>query len=346
MRMEKQADNTNTCVLVKKDGSYHYERNHNDIHVSVSEGELTPDALNHLVALLQRPDLVNLRQSDIPVRMFFFGDQIQVNVFRKDHWQDLIFPDSKDRKKLVPTVELLDDWFTALPKLQHREFTEFEARNNCLTEHKIELRTRPRPAPAVKPPRWLVVAGLPPPPPEPPPPPPTFTLWIAVTSFGDPMQQRCAVIYPDGRFHSEKSSLGAGDRLISQVTEGMLPLPSFDSLRQLLADPEWRLDYKEQLPPESQIRGGEILHLQIPVPGRVYTSVFMNVDYQQFPDLSGAPTQTQDLASFPRSHEKLVAPLRAWFKKNIEEANLPASPHAVANLCHPESSSPFPSFPL
>jgi hypothetical protein len=346
MRMEKQADNTNTCVLVKKDGSYHYERNHNDVHVSVSEGELTPEALNHLIGLLQRPDLMNLRQSDIPVRMFFFGDQIQVNVFRKDHWQDLIFPDSKDRKKLVPTVESLDDWFTALPKLQHREFTEFEARNNCLTEHKIELRTRPLPPPAVTPPKWLAVEGLPPAPAAPPPPPPTFTLWIAVTSFGDPMQQRCAVIYPDGRFHSEKSSLAVGDRLISQVTEGTLPLPSVDSLRKLLADPEWRVDYKEQLPPESQIRSGEIVHLQIPVPGQVYTSVFMNVDYQQFPDLSAAPTQTRDLASFPGSHQKLVLPLRGWFKTNIEDTNVPISRNGVANLCHPDSATPFPSFPL
>lgn len=352
MRMEKEADNTNTCVLVKRDGSYHYERNHHDVHVSVSEGELTPDALVRLVALLQRPDLVNLRQSDIPVRMFFFGDQIQLNVFRKDHWQDLIFPDSKDRKKLVPTVESLDDWLTALPKLQHREFTEFEARNNCLTEHKIELRTRPLPPPAVTAPKWLAVDGLPPAPrsgspsPEKPEPPrPTFTLWMAVTSFGDPMQQRCAVIFPDGRFHSEKSSQAFGNEVISQVTEGALPLPAFDSLRHLLDAPEWQVDYKEQLPPESQIRSGEIVHLQIPVPGRVYKSVFMNLDFQQFPDLSGAPTQTRDLASFPGSHQKLVGPLRTWFKKNIEEAKIPPLRNGTANLCSPESPTAFPSFP-
>lgn len=351
MRMEKQADNTDTCVLVKKDGSYHYERNHNDVHVSVSEGELTPDALSRLVALLRGPDLLRLRQSDIPVRMFFFGDQIQLNVFRGDHWQDLIFPDSKDRKKLVPTVESLDDWFTALPKLQHREFTEFEARNNCLTEHKIELRMRPLPPPAVKPPKWLMVQALPPAPQtrsvqaqKPEPPPPTFTLWMTVTSFGNPMQQRCAVIYPSGRFHSERSSQTFGNEVISQVTEGTLPMPVFDSLRSLLSAPEWLLEYNEQLPPESQIRGGEIVHLQIPVPGRVYRSVFMNVDYQQFPDLSGAPTQTRDLASFPGSHERLIAPLRAWFKKNVEDANAPAAQSGVANLCTPDSPAAFPSF--
>lgn len=353
MRMEKQAENTNTCVLVKKDGSYHYERNHNDVHVSVSEGQLSPEALGHLTSLLNRPDLVNLRQSEIPVRMFFFSDQIQLNVFRSDHWQDLIFPDIKDRKKLVPTVESLDEWFTALPKLQHREFTEFEARNNCLTEHKIELRIRPLPPPAVVPPKWLVVEALPPPPQadkakaeKAEAPPPSFTLWMAVTSFGDPLQQRCAVIYPDGRFHSENSTQTFGDQVVSQVTEGTLPLPVFDSLRQLLRAPEWQVDYNEQLPPESQIRGGEIIHVQIPFPGRLYKSIFMNVNYQVFPDLSGGPTQTRDLASFPGSHQKLVAPLRTWFKTNIQEATIAADNNGTVNQCTPANSAPFPSFPL
>jgi hypothetical protein len=344
MRMEKQADNTDTCVLLKKDGSYHYERNHHDEHVSVSEGELTRDALNRMVVLLQRPDLVNLKQNDIPVRMFFFGDQIQLNIFRQDHWQDLIFPDAKDRKKLVPSVESLDDWLTALPKLQHREFTEFEARNNCLTEHKIELRTRPLPPPTVMPPKWLSVEAQAPPPPKPAPPPPTYTLWMTVTSFTNPMQQRCAVIYPDGRIHSERSSQEYNDQVISHVTEGTLPPPAFDSLRQLLDAPEWRVEYDEHLPAESQIRGGEIVHLQIPVPGGIYKSIFMNVDYQQFPDLSGAPTQTRDLASFPGSHLKLVMPLRAWFKQNVEEATLPPARNTAANLCKPEAEPAFPSF--
>ena len=72
----------------------------------------------------------------------------------------------------------------------------------------------------------------------------------------------------------------------------------------------------------------------------------MNVDYQQFPDLSGAPTQTRDLASFPGSHLKLVMPLRTWFKKNIEDAKTTPAFSGVANLCSPESPTAFPSFPL
>ena len=342
LRLEREADNTKTCVLLKKDGSFHYERNHNDEHVTVYEGELPAEDLTNVQSLLQRPDLANLKQGDIPVPLFNFGDQIQVNVFRHDHWQDLVFPDSKDRKKLVPTVDSLVDWLAGLPKYPHRQFTEFEARNNCLTEHKIELRTRPVPPPAITPPKLPQVEGLAPPPESThiaPPleasPTPSFTLSMTVTRFGNPMQRRCVTIYADGRFHTERTTQSYGDHATYEVMEGVFPTQLLDSLQQVLSAAEWKLEYREQLPNQVFIRGGEMVRVQIPGPGHILNSAFMNVDYQPLPNLNDIPVQTTDIAAIPGGHQKLVAPLRAWFKKNIEDARFVPTKDAIPNACRP-----------
>ena len=342
LRLEREADNTKTCVLLKKDGSFHYERNHNDEHVTVYEGELPAEGLAKVQSLLRRPDLANLKQGDIPVPLFNFGDQIQVNVFRQDHWQDLVFPDSKDREKLVPTVDALVDWLGTLPRLPHRQFTEFEARNNCLTEHKIELRARPLPPPAITAPKLPQVEGLAPPPESrdvapraKTPPAPSFSLSMTVTRFGNPMQRRCVVIYPDGRFHTERTTQSYGEHATYQVMEGMYPPQFLDSLQQVLSAPEWKLEYKEQLPNQVFIRGGEMVHVEVPGPGHILKSAFMNVDYQPLPNLNEVPVQTTDIAAIPGGHQKLVAPLRAWFKKNIEDVRFIPTKDAIPYACKP-----------
>jgi hypothetical protein len=353
LRVEREADNTNTCVLLKKDGSYHYEKNHNDQYVTVYEGELTPESRENIERLLQQPDLLNVKQSALPAPAFAF-DEVIVNVFRADHWQDLVFAGSKDRRSLVPTVSTLVDWLGSLPRLPHRELTEFEGRNNCLTEHKIELRVRPArpPQPVPNSPAAAEAspgqysssrnpssdqasntsaAGVSPVAPVA---PPSFLLWISIVHFGEPMQRRCAMVYPDGRYHVEKTSQAAGAHAFSQVMEGTLPGAALDSLREITSAPEWQVEYEEQLPSEVMVLGGEMIEVRLPAPDGILRSAFMNVDYQKIgTELS---RQIEDLATVPESHLRVISPLRAWYTKNLEDAKLPVVKSGVANLCEPD----------
>jgi hypothetical protein len=339
LRLEKREIYTNTCVLLKKDGSYHYERIHGLDHVTVLEGELSPDALGKVSSLLERPDLAKLKQDDILEPLMPLGDEVQVNVFRRDHWQDLIFSDSRDRKHVVPTVDSLLDWLNALPKLPHRELTEFEGRNNCLTERKIELQSRPFPPPIALPPDihasepGLVEKGLRDPGMEA---PPEFLLRMTVDRVGDPRQRRCAIVYPDGKYHTEKTTQGTGEVMHSQVSESDVAPSELENLRRILNAPEWGVEYHEQPPPGIFIRAGEFVHLQIPGANGIEKSVFANLD---FTPISGADShmETDDIAAIPGSHGKLLAPLRAWFKKNVEDAKLPVLKDVPASNCKPRS---------
>jgi hypothetical protein len=342
LRLERREPYTTTCALLKRDGSFHYERIHSADRVTVLEGELPPDELAKVAALLQHADLVKLTQDDILEPLLPFGEELQVNVFRRDHWQDLVFPDSKDRKKLVPTVDSLVDWLGTLPRLPHREMTEFEGRNNCLTDRPIELRSRPLPPPVMLPPDIHVSiprtldADLGSTGDAAPPPSPDFLLRMTVDRVGNPMQRQCAVIYPDGRYHAETSSQSSGESMHSQVMEGVLPPPELDALRQILDAPEWRVEYNEQAPPGIVVRGGEFVRIQIPGPHQILHSVFANLDFTPIPG-SSAEAQNNDLAAIPGSHLKLLAPLRTWFKQDVEDAKLPPIKDVPATNCKPRN---------
>jgi len=344
LRLERESSNTNTCVLLKKDGSYHYEKNHNEEHVTIYEGELNQEAMADIARWLRQPDLLSLKQSDIASPLFAFDLDI-VNVFRGDHWQDLEFADSKDHRSVVPTVASLMDWLATVPRLPHRELTEFEGRNNCLTEHKIELRVRPA-APPLPPPAAIPESPAPakiPVPIKPPSnpafaetatPPPDFLLWMSVVRFGDPMQRRCVLVSPNGHYHAEKSSQSSGSRMVSQVLEGILPDPVLDTLRQILAAPDWENEYVEQLPLQVIVLSGEMIEVRLPGEGHVLRSAFLDVDYQKI-DAELSRNQIEDLAAVPGSHERVVAPLRAWFKKNVEDARGTPVRNGVSDLCSP-----------
>jgi hypothetical protein len=340
LRLERRELYANSCVLVKTDGNFHYEHIRSVDRVTVLEGILSPEALARLTALLQRPDLVNIRQEDVPEPLIPFGDEIQVNVFRRDHWQDLVFPDSKDRKGLAPTVDVLVDWLATVPSLSQRQRTEFEGRNNCLTERKIELHSRRLPPPVVWPPNLRaampallkfgsIQAN------DPQLAPPIFLLRMTIDRMGDPMQRICALVYSDGRYHAENSTQSSDEdeTLRSQVMEGVLPSSELQSLRQILNAPEWRVEYREQTPPGVFIRSGEFVRLQIPGPGGIKHSLFANLEFA--PPPGGTEAENNDLAAFPRSHLALLAPLREWFKREVEDAQLPPVKDVPATNCKP-----------
>jgi len=344
LRLESEASNTNTCILLKKDGSYHYEKNRSEDHVAIYEGDLSSEELANVERLIAQPDLLFLKQSDIASPLFAF-DLAIVNVFRGDHWQDLEFADSKDHRSLVPSVASLMDWLGSVPRLPHRERSEFEGRNNCLTEHKIELRLRP---------------AIPPPPPpatipdraptrampensnapssaafaETPVPPPSFLLWMSLVRVGDPLQRRCVLVNPDGHYHAEKSSQSSGSHSVSQLFEGTFSDAVLDNLRRIVGSREWRTEYAEQLPSQVVILSGEMVEVRLPAGGRVLRSTFLDIDYQRI-DAQMSRNQIEDLAALPGSHQQVIGPLRGWFKKNLEEAKGPVVRNGVSDLCSP-----------
>ena len=87
--------------------------------------------------------LRNLTNKDIAMSLMVIPyDELQLNIFRGDHWQDLLFLDAGSQKPFASSLVPIVKWFEGLPKKPYRELTEDEGRNNCLTPKNIKLKIR------------------------------------------------------------------------------------------------------------------------------------------------------------------------------------------------------------
>ncbi len=136
-----------SCVLLRNDGQFHLELEKGD-HTKVFEGALPEDDLVQVQKLINGDQLRALTQKQIVEPSVNVQlDQLQIDVFRGDHWQDLFFLDASSRKPFDNLIAPLVRWLDALHKVPHRELSEDEGKNDCQLPKRIVLKRR-RPAPA------------------------------------------------------------------------------------------------------------------------------------------------------------------------------------------------------
>jgi len=139
------------CVLLQRDGHFHLEEEKGR-HIKVFEGLLPEDKMRELQQMTDDDQLVKLTQEQIvspPGDILL--DELRMDIFRSDHWQNLFFMDVASRKPFDRAISPLVRWLAALHKEPHRELTEDEGKNDCQLPKKIVLRSRTPSPPAAAP---------------------------------------------------------------------------------------------------------------------------------------------------------------------------------------------------
>jgi hypothetical protein len=253
LRLQRGSLDSRSCVLLRRDGGYHLEREHGD-STAVFEGALPQEQLAQVTGWLNDNGLQKLTQADIPSPLISGVDHTQINIFRWDHWQTLTFPSRESRLVAAPSLEPLLAWLGALHKLPARKLSEEEGRNNCLLPREIALKQRPAPdvgttthadaappAAAAAEPAAVQVNYL-----------------MRFESFryeGASAERTCLIVYPNGKYHGEKLAQRIGRSMTSWVYEDSLDAAAIAKLRQLIDDPAIE-NARSNLPAESHAEEG------------------------------------------------------------------------------------------
>lgn len=256
LRLQRREYGSNACVLLRREGEYHLEQEGRR-STAVFEGTLSPAQLAKVNQWLNEPTLQHFSQKDVVVPLISRNnDQIQINILRSDHWQWLEFPDAESRKPLAFSLDPLLQWLKNLPKLPARKLSEDQGKNNCLPPREIELKRRGE-ADSGKSPAAAHPESSPTEPHA------SFLLRFEVDRYGSGTAEReCIVVYPDGRYHAEKSSQSGGANMATQVYEARLSEGKLGNVRELLEKPDLAGLHEGNLPQDAQ--AAEITVVWIP----------------------------------------------------------------------------------
>jgi hypothetical protein len=144
MRLVHAGNYENICALVRGDGQYHLERETAQ-KTEIFEGALSPQDLEHIEHLLSAGELFDLTEEKIVKPPLAEHDgEVILSVHRPGHWQNLTFPVSSSWEPYHESVVPLVQWLEEMRKIKNRvKLREVEAKNNCLPERKLVLKTRP-----------------------------------------------------------------------------------------------------------------------------------------------------------------------------------------------------------
>lgn len=142
LHLETMNFDEQTCLLLQDDGKFHLEEGKGR-RTRVFEGTLSQAKLSDVKNLVNNAELRELKQQQIhpPVGGIIL-DELHVDVFREDHWQDLFFPDMTTRRPFEHAITPLVRWLGGLRKEPHREVSEEEGKNDCQLPKRIALELR------------------------------------------------------------------------------------------------------------------------------------------------------------------------------------------------------------
>lgn len=142
LHLETMNFDDQVCVLLRRDGQFHLEVEKRN-RTRVFEGALSEAKMQELQTLINDPTLRQLTEKQIvaPTGAIML-DELHVDIFRGDHWQDLFFVDDSSRQPFEHSIAPLVRWLRALPKEPHREISEDMGKNDCQLPKKIVLRLR------------------------------------------------------------------------------------------------------------------------------------------------------------------------------------------------------------
>ena len=326
---------SNRCVLVSRDGAYHYERDHGN-KTQVLEGTLSSADLSLINRWTSDQALARLTQREIPQQLIPIADTFRVSIFRGDHWQYLFFPDEDSRKPFKQALKPILAWLDDVSKHPAKELTEDEGKNHCVPPSD-NLRFSARGAPVVAGPKQPTqssavtspVAGSvsSKAPSESHAPSGILLRVLTNYSFMRVAVRNCASVYSSGLFHNESSSQEVGRPMESQIFEGSLAPSEVEALRQQLENPEL-----ENAPVKRAVsdipfgRGGET-RLWITRPDHVQDLTFAIL-----------PNRSRGGEDLPAQYSdaRLLRPILTLLKTDFEAKKLKPVSKGVPNGCAPQ----------
>jgi hypothetical protein len=146
LHLETMNFDDQVCVLLRRDGQFHFEVEKGD-HTKVFEGSLSKEKLDAVETLIDDPVLRQLTEKQIAApKGEIMLDELHVDIFRGDRWQDLFFVDDSSRRPFEHSIAPLVRWLHELPKEPRREISEEEGKNDCQLPKKIVLKVRKPPS--------------------------------------------------------------------------------------------------------------------------------------------------------------------------------------------------------
>ena len=239
LRLEHGNLESHACVLLENSGAFHLEVDRGE-ETKVFVGEISAAQLSKIQHHLDNDPLAGLEQRKIEEPLVASAlDVLQLNIFRRDHWQDLMFKSPESQQPFRRSLEPLVRWLAGLERAPHQELSEDEGKNNCLPPRKIVLKRRDglrpgstaggasRPGPGPTPPTaaFLPARGA------------LFQLFSAVVNSRE-TKQKCMLIADDGEYRFESRRQKNGGRTVeTQVAGGQLTADEVRELRSILDSP-------------------------------------------------------------------------------------------------------------
>lgn len=338
LRLRRVTDGADACVLLQRDGHYHFERVLPS-KALIYEGSLSSGDQRQIQNLLGNDELRGLNQDEIPLHLAAPSrDELDLRVARSAGWQQLWFPDAASQETFHQSLDPLLKWFDTLPSGNRTQLSEDEGKNNCLPPRPEEptLATRERKA---RPTPIKVPAST----------PDSYMLRIVFDELSPGVAKRtCAIIYPNGFYHLEKSheryysegiyrpdivNPAAGGKIKALVFEQFLDSSARAELRKLLDDPSLIASRHSTLPAGIHYSEANITMVYIPREGMVQQLAFTNYfGGENAPTAYGTTGRLQHIDSAA----DLISPLQKWMKANIEARKAARLKEEFGNNCVPE----------
>ncbi len=246
LRLEHNNSEDRVCVLLQKSGSFHLEIAQGDA-TRIFEGKVDTSELADLERDLDSPTLATVSQKQIEEPLMRSQDMLQLNVFRADHWQDLLFQSRESQEPFQKWLQPLLRWLDNLHKAPHQEFSEDAARNNCLPPREIVLKSRAVSAtPDSSHPKPIIasrVTAARTPQPEPPqlsrPQSAAVLLQLfSVNKNSEGAHQYCVIVAENGEYRFENRTQKNGSRQVkTKVSKAGMTPEELRDFEQVLEDP-------------------------------------------------------------------------------------------------------------
>ena len=303
-----------TCVLLQRDGNYHFERHSNGAS-QVQEGQIPDGEIEKVKAWLDNAQLRDLTNDEI-VRPLLITDMElwQFNIFHGPKRQDLVFPGMESMKPFRTNLAPLMEWFNGLRNEAHREIPEDSGRNNCLPPHRVELKVRSNAGAEAAPEKAVT------------PETPTFLLrWQSESNMWQRFAWRtCAVVYDGGHYRVEKSSQEMRGQVESKVYEGSMNAAQMEGLRHVLAEQNLAESPDIQVPENAIFAASSITSAWIPRGNRIQHLEFASTVAQA---AIGSHYEVKD------PNMKLVRPVEKWIRSELRADRSTLVKSAVPNTC-------------
>jgi hypothetical protein len=327
LRLEHTTDKSKVCVLLRRDGEFHLEHTQSD-QTLVSEGQISDAELLKLKQTLDSDELQKLSQQKIvPPLLYSMDGQLQVNIFRIDHWQSLLFPDATSQAPFLQTLKPLVSWLNTLHNEPHREVSEDAGRNNCLTPKKLELKIRVGEPVATENDREASPASVPAPAvaPQSSQPNPFLMRYSRDRISNGSLERTCVIVSPAGRYRIEKGNQPATFKLKTTVFEGSITESELKELGQLLNAPDLKgLEHQNRIGGMA-VLDADVVSLSIPRSGGVQQLIFSGYVEARPHNKGPISNVTDDTTS--------VEPIQNWLETSIESKKLAPLKSVPPNNC-------------